>query len=95
MSDKQAYEQKLEAKLEEWQASIDKLRAEAKEKGADVQAQYEKQIDELRQYRDQMETKLAEVRETQAAAWADMKGGVDKAWDDMSKAMQDAWNRMT
>jgi len=95
MSDKQAYEQKLEAKLEDWQASIDKLRAQAKEAGADARIEYDKKIDELRAHRDQMEEKLSEMRNAQAAAWTDIKGGVDKAWDDMSKAMQDAWNRMT
>jgi DNA anti-recombination protein RmuC len=95
MSDKEAYERKLEAKLGEWQADIDKLRAQAKEAGADAQIQYQKQIDELRKYRDDMETRLAEMREAQSAAWTDIKGGVDKAWDDMSKAMQDAWKRLS
>lgn len=95
MSDKEAYERKLEAKLEEWQADIDKLRAQAKEAGADAQIRYQQQIDELRKYRDDMEARLAEMREAQSAAWTDIKGGVDKAWDDMSKAMQDAWKRLS
>ncbi len=95
MSDKEAYERKLEAKLEEWQADIDKLRAQAKEAGADAQIRYQQQIDELRKYRDDMEARLAEMREAQSAAWTDIKGGVDKAWDDMSKAMKDAWKRLS
>lgn len=95
MSDKQAYERKLEAKLEEWQADIDKLRAKAKQAGADAQIAYQKQIDDLRKGRDEMEGKLTEIRNAQSAAWSDIKSGADKAWDDMSKAMKDAWSRMT
>lgn len=95
MTDKQAYEKKLEAKLEEWQADIDKLRAKAKEAGADAQIEYEKQIDTLRKSRDDMEAKLSEMREAQTAAWEDVKRGADKAWDSMSKAMQDAWKRLS
>lgn len=95
MADKQAYEQKLQAKLDEWQANIDKLRAQAKQAGADAQIRYQDQIEDLRKRRDEMERKLKEIQNTQAAAWADIKAGVDKAWDDMSKAMQDAWSRMS
>lgn len=95
MTDKQSYEKKLEANLEEWQANIDKLRAQAKQASADAQIEYEKQIEALRKRRDEMEAKLSEIRDAQAAAWTDIKGGVDKAWDEMSKAMQDAWKRMS
>ncbi|MCR9113597.1 MAG: hypothetical protein NXH84_10000 [Rhodobacteraceae bacterium] len=95
MTDKEAYEQKLQARLEEWQANIDKLRAQAKEAGADAQIQYQKQIDEMREQREALEAKLKDIQNAQSAAWADIKTGADKAWDDMSKAMQDAWKRMT
>lgn len=95
MADKDAYEQKLEAMLEEWQANIDKLRAQAKEASADAQLQYQKQIDDLRERREALEVKLKDIQNAQSAAWADIKAGADKAWDDMTKAMQDAWKRMT
>lgn len=48
MSERDAYLKKLEAKLEEWDAEIDKLQAKAKGAEADTQRQYEDQLNELR-----------------------------------------------
>lgn len=91
--DMQTYQKKLQAKLDEWQADIDKLRAKAKVAEADAKAKYEEQIEQLKTHREKLESDLKGLQNAQSDAWNDMKAGVDKAWDDMSKAMQDAWKR--
>ncbi|MBY5986760.1 hypothetical protein [Roseovarius atlanticus] len=93
MTDKDAYTKKLEAQMKEWQANIDKLRAQAEKAQADSQIEYERQLKDLRSRRDELHEKLSELQKNQSAAWNDIKAGADKAWDDMSKAMQDAWKR--
>lgn len=93
MSDKQAYEKKLEAKLHEWQADIDKLKAQAESANADAQAQYEDELHDLRNKRDEVHKRLQEVQTANLAAWKDVKQGADEAWGQMSDAMKKAWNR--
>ena len=51
MTDKDAYVQKLHAKLDEWNAEIDKLKAKADKAEADSRAEYHKQIEALREKR--------------------------------------------
>ncbi|MGR3314064.1 hypothetical protein [Roseovarius indicus] len=93
MDQQQAYKQKYEAKLEEWQAEIDKLRAQAKGASADSQIDYEKQLDELRQRRDEMQAQVEKLKSSQGEAWTDMKAGAEKAWTEMSSAMEKARSR--
>lgn len=46
MSKKKAYQQKIEAQLEEWKAEIDTMKAKAKKAGVDVQSWYYKQLED-------------------------------------------------
>ncbi|EDM73001.1 uncharacterized conserved coiled coil protein [Roseobacter sp. AzwK-3b] len=93
MDEKQAYQQKLDAKLDEWKAEIYKLRAKAEGASADAKLQYHDQIDDLKKRRDEMEKELEKIQNANAAAWNDLKAGADKAWEAMSDAMKDAWRR--
>ena len=93
MSDKNAYEQKLEAQLKIWQAEMDKLRAQAEKASADARLQYDKQMSELAGYQKQGKEKLRELQDANEQAWVDMRQGMEKAWDDMTKAWKDAMSR--
>ena len=83
--DKETYQKKLHAQLDQWKAEIDKLQAQSREASADMQIKYQDQIKELREY-DKIEAASIE-------AWKDFKTGADEAWDNMSKAMKSAWGR--
>lgn len=48
MSNKDAYETKLKAQIDEWSAEIDKLKIRADGAEADAQMSYYKRVDELR-----------------------------------------------
>lgn len=95
MTDKQTYEKKLEAKLHEWQADIDKLKAKAEGASADAQASYKEELSDLRSKRDAVHSKLNEVKDASGDAWSDVKSGADAAWDSMSSAMKSAWSRFS
>src|SRR6056297_2268571 len=92
-AEKEAYQQKLRAKLDEWQANIDKLNAQARQAQADARIDYEKQREQLRAQRDEMASQLEKLQKSQTEAFSALKSGVDKAWDEMSDAMQRAWSR--
>lgn len=93
MSEKEAYEKKLQAQLDEWGAEIDRLKAKADAAGADAQLEYNKQLDELRSKRAAANEKLAELKATSGDAWEDLKDGITKAWGSLSDAMKSAKDR--
>jgi uncharacterized coiled-coil DUF342 family protein len=93
MSKKEAYEKKLQAQLDEWNAEIDKLREKADKAGADAQLEYYRQIDELRAKQQQSNQKLAELKAASDDAWEDMKAGVDSARDSLGRSLKSAKSR--
>ena len=93
MSMKEAYEKKLQAKLDEWGAEIDKLKAKADGLEADAQLEYYKQIEELRSMQESAHNKLAELRAAGDDAWEDLKAGIESAWDSLGNALKLAASR--
>jgi len=93
MSAKQAYEKKLEARLDEWKAEIEKLKAKAAGAEADAQLQYEKEIDNLQKRQAEARQKLEELRKAGDDAWEDMKAGIENAWSELQDAMGKATAR--
>lgn len=93
MSMKDAYEQKLQAQLDEWGAEIDKLKAKADNAEADAQLEYYKQIEELRSMQETATNKLAELKDAGDDAWEDLKAGIDSAWDSLGNSLKSAASR--
>lgn len=87
MSMKEAYEQKLQAQLDEWGAEIDKLKAKADSAEADVQLEYYKQIEQLQSMKDTAVDKLIELKGAGDDAWEDLKAGIENAWDSLGSVL--------
>jgi len=75
-----AYVQKMKAKIDEWNADIDKLTAKADQAEADVKIRYHQQLEELRAKRQEMENKIADLQSAGESAWEEMKQGVESSW---------------
>jgi DNA anti-recombination protein RmuC len=84
---KEAYQRKVEAKLEEWDAQLDQLTAKVQQAKTDARSKLQGEIDSLKTQRTAMQDKLDELRNSSAAAWEDLKDGVEKAWGDISEAL--------
>lgn len=93
MENKEAYIQKLHAKIDEWNADIDKLKAKADQVEADSKIEYQKQMQALKSKRDEIEKKVSEISRSGENAWEDLKAGVDLAWEAMSEAIKSATSR--
>ncbi|MEX0958510.1 MAG: hypothetical protein WDZ63_04430 [Burkholderiales bacterium] len=93
MSDRDAYIEKVKAKIDQWNADIDKLQAKAKEVDADARIKYDEQIAELKKQRDEAEAKMKEARAASEEAWADLRAGFESAWDSVSNAFSTAMKR--
>lgn len=85
---KQAYQEKLEAQLQEWDARLDLIKAKAKGLQAEAKIEYESQLAALEQNRDEAQAKLADLRQRGEAAWEDLKEGTERAWGEFGRAME-------
>lgn len=84
---KQAFEEKLETQLDEWDKKLDSLMKQAKKAKADLRRDIEAQLEALRAKRAAAQDKLQELRQRGDSAWEDLKEGVEKTWDEMRKAI--------
>lgn len=90
MKDKELYQQKKQAQLDEWKAEVNKLKAKASGASADAQLGLNKQIEALEGKVEEGQTKLAEVANASEEAWESIKEGVESAWDSMRSAFSEA-----
>ena len=94
MKNKEAYIQKLQAKIDEWNADINRLKAKADQVEADSKIEYQKQIQALKSKRDEIEKKVSEISRSGENAWEDLKAGADLAREAMSEAIKSATSRL-
>ncbi|WP_045222685.1 hypothetical protein [Desulfonatronum thioautotrophicum] len=78
---REAYVKKLKAKIDEWNADIDKLSAKAKQVKAGKEVEYREQIETLRAKRADLEKKMAELQEASESTWENLKSGVETSWE--------------
>lgn len=88
MDKKEIYQEKMSAKLHEWQAKIDVLKARADQVGADQKLKYQEQIDNLRTKQRHMRAKLDELKAASESTWEEIKTRVDRAWEDLEGAVE-------
>ena len=86
--------EKLRAKLSKWNMEVDKLEAKADQAGSDAKTIYRKQILLLQAMRKDFEDKLEELRKSEAAAWVELKGGVENAWKALSAGIKSAKSKL-
>lgn len=89
MNEKELYQQKKQAQLNEWKAEVDKLKAKASGASADAQLELNKQIEALEGKIEEGKTKLAEIADASEDAWESIKEGVESAWESMKSAFSE------
>lgn len=95
MSEKESYRKKIEAKMEEWNAEIDKLEARAERAGADVQLEYYEQLKRLRALQEEARKKLEALDETGDDGWEKLKGDIEIATNAIERAVNMAGTRLS
>ena len=93
MSTRDQYIEKFKAKLDEWNAEIDRLEARGRQAEADSRIKYEKELSDLREKRDAAREKLEEIQHSSDDAWQDLKRGADDAWSAARDALAQAAER--
>lgn len=90
MSEKELYQQKKQAQLDEWEAEVNRIKAKASGASANAQLELNKEINALEGKIEQGKAKLAEIADASEDAWESIKEGVDSAWDSLKSAVNDA-----
>jgi TolA-binding protein len=87
---KEEFQKALEARLQELDAEIVKLRGKGGDLKNEAKANWDQEMIELETKRDAARAKLAEVGGASAEAWKDVQKGAQSAWDELEKAFHDA-----
>ncbi len=85
-----AYVQKLKAKMDEWNAEIKQLEAKADQVGADAKIEYSSQLNDLKTKRKELEEKIEQLQKSGEGAWEDLKAGAERAWKTLGDAVNSA-----
>jgi len=87
---RKAYEERIDAQLEEWNAQIALLKARADKAKAEAKIEYYKTIEALQHRQDEARAKLHELKTAGDEAWEDLKTGAEKAWAEIKTAFHEA-----
>ena len=91
MDDKEAYRQSAEAKLKEWNARMDLLKAKAEQADAEARIEYSRRIQELEIKGSEVRDMLDRMKTASGNAWRDLKSGVEEAIVDLKSAVDRAY----
>ena len=93
MNERDAYVEKMKAKLDEWNAELDRLSAKMSTAEADANLEYQKTKKQLIKQRDEAIQRLDSLQSASENAWQDMRKGFESAWGIMGKTFSDAMDR--
>lgn len=80
----------LKGRLDRWNADAGKWEAQARVARADMKKRYDKQLETLRERREEALYTLNLVEKASATAWQDLSRGADEAWERMQEAITTA-----
>lgn len=90
MNERQLYQQKWQAQLDQWQADVNKFKAKASGSSADAQLRLNEQIKVIEGKIGEGKARLAEIAGASEDAWESLKKGGDSAWASLKSAVRDA-----
>lgn len=93
MSKRDEYVEKLKHKLDEWNEDIDKLEEKSEHLKADAKVAYDKELNMLKQQRENVRSKAQELIHSSEEAWDELKVGVEEAWKKFTDAIEKAHSK--
>lgn len=87
---KEEYIDKLAEQLKEWSAGIDELERKAAGAAANIKADYEARVRDVKDKRDRLSGRLQELKGSGGDAWTALKTGVEAATKDLADAIKAA-----
>lgn len=87
---KEAYQEKVEAELEELEARINLLIAKAKNAGADTRIKAKNQVSLLKEKYENVSEEISGLQSKSKDAWKEVTNGIDEALDDLKGSVDEA-----
>ena len=87
-NEKQAYTNKVEAKLEEWEAQTQLLTAKSKNLAADAQLEYEQQLENLEDKKSEFVAYYDELLNRADDSWESFKDEAETKWKEFSNSIE-------
>lgn len=94
MGEKELYQRKMRAQLDEWKAELHKLEAKAAGARADVQLEMNRRIQALQGKIEEGRTKLSALAEATDDAWESLKEGVESTWKSLRASLREAASKL-
>lgn len=85
-----AYQKKVEAELEELEARISLLIAKAKKASAEARIEAKNQMKRVKTRYEEAERKIQDLQSDSKVAWEEVKTGVDEAIRELRDSIEDA-----
>tara|TARA_Y100000294_G_scaffold118897_1_gene110348 strand:- start:392 stop:679 length:288 start_codon:yes stop_codon:yes gene_type:complete len=86
----ETFAEQLETQVKEWEKQTQEFKAKTEKVGAEVRAQYEKNLKTLEKNTDQAAKMLSQVQQTNEAAWKDMEVSTTQALEELKKGWEEA-----
>lgn len=86
---KEAYLDRVEAQIKEWDADFEKMKAKAQIASAEARIEYYNKLEGMQARADQFKKEFSSFKESSGEAWEELKGGLDKAYNEMSSTFAD------
>ena len=90
MNEKELYQQKKQAQLDQWKAELFKLKAKASEASADTKLKMNSHIEWLESKVEEGKTRLSAIEDAGEEEWESVKDGLESVWDSMKSAFSEA-----
>ncbi len=87
--DKKAYRERQEAQLKEWQAEIDKLKAQAQKKSAEATITLGKQIEELDEKKQQIKENLDALQDVSEDRWEEVRRAYEDKAEELAEKLKE------
>lgn len=94
-TNREIYQKKMNAKLDQLNAQIDNYVAQFNETKADIGLKVKERLDELTNQQETVKQKFEEIKSSGEDAWMDLQSGLDEAVDDLEQAYQQAVARVS
>ncbi len=90
MNEKELYQQKKQAQLDEWRAEIEKFKAMASRASAEGKLELNNQIKKMEGKFEEGKARLAEIAKSGDEAWNSIKEGLDTSWSSLKDSFSEA-----
>jgi hypothetical protein len=90
MATRDEYVEKMKMQLDTWNVELAKWEAKAKSAQADVKPQIDRQVELIKQHRENAMYQMKLMQAAAGEAWVDLAKGADEAWASMREAFDKA-----